>query len=445
MSNEENHIHQLQCHDLGKSGEGVCDQDGYKIFVEGALPQETISCKILERKKNYAKGVLLDVIKPSKDRVKPVCPYFEKCGGCQIMHLDYQAQLKIKKESIAKNFVKIAGFQPVSIEDVAASPHEIGYRNKIQMPAVYSKGEVKIGLYQKRSHEVIDIPFCYLHNQVGQRVFESLRSIVKESGITFYDEKSGRGELRHILIRTSKLEEKCLVLLIAAKKPSEELKKAALALGKLDEVKGVAIGKNERRSNFVLPQKVIPICGDIFLEEEILGTKARLSPLSFFQVNLEMAEKMYAKALEFGKVEDGMHVIDAYSGVGVFSTLLAKMGAKVTAIEVVKDAVDDAKANAEANGLVIDAVCGKVEDVIEEYPKAEVVYLNPPRKGCAPEVIASVIKKSPQRIVYTSCDPATLARDAKLFYEGGYKHVELSPFDLFAQTMHVETIALFLK
>lgn len=445
MLKQSNEIFTLICHDLTKSGEGICDLDGYKIFVEGALPSEKISCVITTRKKNYAIGKLVEVIKPSENRRKPICPHFDQCGGCQLMHASYDEQLKIKKNRIKNVFSRLAKLDDITIDDVVESLPRVRYRNKIQMPTAWQKGKAKIGLYQKRSHEVIDVEHCYLHNECGQGVYEDVRLILANSSLSYYDEKTRKGELRHLLIRTSSKEGKCLVLLVGTKAPSDELKRVGKEISQLQNVKGVVFGKNEGKSNFVLPQKTLLLGGEDFLIEEIGGVEVRLSVLSFFQVNLVMAERMYNRALELGKIAPGMHVIDAYSGVGVFSTLLAKQGAKVTAIELVKDACDDAKATALQNGLNIDVVCGKVEDVIGGCDRGEVVFLNPPRKGCEEVVLDRVCQMASERIIYTSCDPATLCRDARFLYDQGYRKIHLTPFDLFAQTMHVETIALFTK
>ena len=436
---------ELECFDLTSSGEGVCDHEGLKIFVEGALPGEKITCRIVKKKKNYALGELIEILKKSPDRVEPVCPHFKACGGCQVMHLNYDAQLKLKVQRVRTVFKKIADREEINILNVEPCDPALSYRNKIQMPTVWTKDGMKIGLYTKRTHDVIDIKHCYLHNDLGNEVFKQIRSIIKESRIKFYDETKRTGELKHIVLRTSRMQGECLVLLVTAKNISDQLKAACNQIAQIKGVSTVCYGVNTATGNLILPRKTIVLSGPGYLVEKVLGVRVRLSSKSFFQVNIEQAEKMYEAALQFGKIEKGMHVIDAYSGVGVLSSLLAKKGAKVTAIEVVREAVEDSKLNSQENGVKIDAICGKVEEVIAKIDPADVVYVNPPRKGCEKEVLDAISKMEPKRIVYTSCDPATLARDAKYLTELGYDKVELKLFDLFGQTMHIETIACFSK
>ncbi len=421
----------LTCVDLSSTGEGVCDHNGFKIFVEGVLPGEEIECRLIETKRNYGKGKLIRITKPSVDRQVPNCPYFGECGGCQIMHLKIDAQLRLKKKRIEEAFFRIGRFQDVEVESIEPSQLALGYRNKIQMPL--SRDGV-IGMYKKRTHEIVDIETCDLHEERGDRLFGKLRKIIgKTSGV------------RHILIRSSKKEQKSLVLLVGNQKINSGLIKICHELGQLEEVATVVYGINNGQGNYVLPREVATIVGPGYLVEEILGIDVRLSATSFFQVNHFQAEKMYEAALEWGEIANGMHVVDAYSGVGVLSCLLAKRGAKVTAIEVVNQAVLDSRQNAHENGLKIEAKLGKVETIIQSIDFAEVVYLNPPRKGCEEIVLETVAKMNPSRVIYTSCDPATLARDAKILVDYGYRVSKIKAFDLFPQTMHVETICLFVK
>ncbi len=445
MIETENERITLTCIDLTSTGEGLCDFNGYKIFVDGVLPGEVVECKILRKKKNYAIGQLLKIVEPSKERVDPICPHFSVCGGCQIMHLEYNAQLSLKKNRVEQIFRKIANIEDVLIHDVLSSQPPLSYRNKIQMPAVKSKNGLTIGLYEKRSHNIIDIEHCFLHNEQGQKVYNDIRRILESSKLTYYNEENRRGELRHILIRTSRHQEKCLVMLIGSKDSSEEMKKVCSQIQEIKDVETVVHGVNTSLANHVLPQKTKVLGGSGYLTEKLLGITCRLSALSFFQVNISGAEKMYELALSYGQVEEGMHVIDAYSGVGVFSCLLAKKGAKVTAIEVIQEAIDDTILNAKENGVKVKTRCGKVEDVIKQLVKAEVIYLNPPRKGCDQIVLEEICKIQPKRIIYTSCDPATLARDAKYLFEKGYTKIEVSLLDMFPQTMHVESVTLFQK
>ena len=421
---------QLLCVDLTSTGEGVCDHQGLKIFVEGALPGETILCAIFERKKSYAKAKMLQIICVSPDRVTPPCPYFGTCGGCQIMNLSYEAQLVLKKKRVEEAFIRIGGVANFQLSGIERGEHPLHYRNKIQLP---HSGCGKLGMYQKRSHLIVDIEACLLHDEMGDALYQKIRPLLKNCQ-----------EFTHLLIRTSEFQRKCLVLLIGKNRPSQALKKICQQIGAYEQVAGVVYGIANQDSNAVLPKKIIQMSQSDYLVEEILGIRVCLSAVSFFQVNKKVAEKLYSTALEWGNIQPGMVVIDAYSGVGVLSCLLAAKGAKVTAIEVVAKAIEDAKQNAQSNHLHIEAIVGKVEQVLLQLPHADVIYLNPPRKGCEPIVIEKIAQMKPQRIVYTSCDPATLARDAKLLFQSGYKLEKATSFDLFPQTMHIETIAVFL-
>lgn len=287
-------------------------------------------------------------------------------------------------------------------------------------------------MYKKRTHEIVDIESCFLHEKKGDTLFTKIRKLNLQ-GIT------------HLLIRSSKAAGKSLVLLVGQKKKSKEIVNLCREIGKFEEVATVVYGVNQGQSNYVLPKEVESIVGPGYIMEQVLGIQVRLSATSFFQVNHSQAEKMYETALEWGEIKEGMPVVDAYSGVGVLSCLLAKRGARVTAIEVILQAVLDARQNAKDNGLELEAKVGTVEKIIQSIDPAEVVYLNPPRKGCEETVLDAVAKMKPSKIIYTSCDPATLARDAKSLSEKGYRVAKVKAFDLFPQTMHVETICLFVK
>ena len=290
-------------------------------------------------------------------------------------------------------------------------------------------------MYKKRTHEIVDIETCYLHEERGNHLFGKIRNVLMQV-------KRDVG-LKHVLIRSSATGS--LVLLVGNRKINKELKEICSEIGELAEVSTVVYGINQGQGNYVLPKEVECIVGQGCLSEEMLGVKVRLSATSFFQVNHSQAEKLYETALNWGEITEGMHVVDAYSGVGVLSCLLAKKGAKVTAIEVVLQAVLDSRQNALNNGLEITTKAGRVEKIIESIDRAEVIYLNPPRKGCEESVLEAVAKMKPSKVIYTSCDPATLARDAKILSEKGYQLAKIKAFDLFPQTMHVETVCLLIK
>jgi len=424
----------MQCEvditDLGHQGEGIGRLEGKAVFVDGALPGERVSVEIVVEKERYAKGKLLEVITPSKNRALPICPYFGSCGGCQLMHLDYPAQLEIKRQRVQETMRRIGGLD-VNVEACAPSPKDLGYRNKILLPVRDS-----IGLYAKGSHQVIPIDSCLIHNERGDGIYPDVVALLE--GISHYDEQTGKGELRHLLIRTG---DRILVGLITTGKPSPKLKDAAKAIAKLPEVAGVTHAINRRRDNVIMDAPFKPLVGDDFIFEEVCGLKFKLSAGAFFQVNPLQAEQIYLEALKRAEIQETDSVIDAYCGVGTMACIFAKQCQSVLGIEVVPQAIADAKVNAGINKITnARFTCGRTESVLPD--QADVVILNPPRKGCDPRVLQKLAKMRPRVIVYISCHPATLARDLKLLVDEGFRVGSVTPYDMFPQTSHVETLSL---
>lgn len=445
MKTNDDHVKTLFCHDLTSSGEGVCTLNGKKIFIDQMLPDEKGKCRISVEKKSYAKGVLQKILTPSANRRAPSCPYFEQCGGCQLMHLDMMGQLRFKEKRVQEAFSRIGGLSKITIHPVVASEKSLGYRNKIQVPTIWDGRARKMGFYAKRSHDVIEVKRCQLHHPLGDQLYHEIRHRLSGLRVTFYDEKRRCGEIRHIMIRTSSLEQKCLVLIIGGEAMTQTVEELCLNIGQLSQVAGVVFGVNDRKTNALLPAKIESIAGRNYLMEQVLDVQVHLSAPSFFQVNLSQAEKLYAKALQLGQVGVGTRVVDAYSGIGVLSCLLAKRGCHVTSIEIVQQAGIDAEKNATLNGVSLDIRIGKVEEILPTLHPPDVIYLNPPRKGCDDSVLKCAAYMQPDRIIYTSCDPATLARDAHILTSLGYEKIELYLYDFFPQTVHIETIALFQK
>ncbi len=402
-------------------GEGVASHDGLTIFVDGALPGETIRAAIFEKKPTYAKAKLSEIVESSPHRIKPICPVFGNCGGCQIMHLAYEKQLELKTKRVKDAFERIGKLKTFSVATCVASPKPLYYRNKIQLPV---DRNLKMGLYAKRSHDIVPIKTCYIQSESGDKILQNI------------DLCEG---LRHISLRTNRKGE-ALVTFVSRDKPTPEMMKLAKSVSLMQGVKGVLHALNAREDNVLFSDAYTLLFGEAALVEEVLGIRVSISPASFFQVNLDQAENLYQKAFELAEIKNGQRVLDAYSGIGVFSTYLAKQGANVIGIEVVAAAVNDAKMNAQSNGAKVDFRLGKVEDLIADLPDFDVVFLNPPRKGCDQIVLEATVKKSPEKIIYTSCDPATLARDLHYFASHGYAKIEAYPFDMFPQTMHVETV-----
>ncbi len=399
---------------LGSHGEGVCTlDDGLTLFVEGALPGEEVEVEITQRKLSYAKGRLLNILKPSPDRVDPICPVFGKCGGCQLMHLSYEAQLKAKQQQVIDALQRI-GHLDVPVAPCRPSPSPLAYRNKIQLPVARGK----MGLYARGSHEVVPIKRCYVHNPLGEEIFSKIKP---------------PEEARYVLIRTALATKQVLVLLVTSGPPPKECAEKIFALS--PHIVGVVHNYNPHSTNRVFGHKFTILCGRGTIEEHLLGCRFRLSAPSFFQINPLQAEVLYARVLEH--IGSAKTLLDAYCGVGTLSCLAAKQIDCVIGVECVPEAIFDARENAKLNQINnVTFQCAKIEDI--SLPKTEALILNPPRKGCDARLLEKI---AAERIVYISCNPATLARDLAILSQRGYQIESVEPFDMFPQTSHVECVA----
>lgn len=429
---------------LNSQGQGICSIDGFKIFVDNAITGDLIKGQITQKKKNYGLATLLEIQKKSGDRTTPICPLFEKCGGCQIMHLKYEKQLFYKTNKVLSAIKKIGGFE-IEVNPCVASPKQLHYRNKIQLPIYKENGELKLGLYEKKSNTPLSINECFIHCRLGEKVFKEVSILLKETSLDVFCEESQRGFLRHLLIKTGVTTDECLVVWItSSKKHKETLKKISEKLiSKCPEVKGVLINVNKKRYNSIMGDHCELLLGNPFIYERLLKKTFKVSAHSFFQVNPEQAENLYLKALNFADIKPDEVVLDAYCGTGTLSLLISSSAKKVIGIECVESAIRDAKENAALNQITnAEFILGTVENKIQQIEKVDTVFLNPPRKGCEIDVLNSIDQLRPKKIVYISCDPATLARDLKILSTMNYQLKEVQPFDMFPQTMHVETCAL---
>lgn len=430
---------EIDIHDIGVHGEAIGSLEGLTLFVQGGLPGERLEVEIEKKKKNYATGRLLKILKSSEHRVEPICPLFGVCGGCQIMHLSYKEQLAIKRKKVVDAIERIGKIKDAEVFPCEPSPEEWGYRNKLQLPVTVGP---KIGLYARGSHRVIPVERCFLHNTSGETLLKEIKRVVARSPISLYEEKSRRGELRHLLIKSAVKKGGTLVTLITTRQVGPLLKQLAKEIFQLPGVVGVVHALNDREDNAVRGDVYTTLEGQGWIEEEILGLSVQISAPSFFQVNTHQAEKMYQKAAELAEVVPGSHLVDAYSGIGTFALFLASFGAQVTGIECVEEATRDAKSASKRNQIPATFLTGRVEDLIGELPQIDMIFLNPPRKGCEESVLREIVRRDIPKIIYTSCDPATLARDLSYLYSRGYNRISVYPFDMFPQTMHVESVAL---
>jgi 23S rRNA (uracil1939-C5)-methyltransferase len=432
-------------HGLGHSGEGVGHYHGYTIFVDGALPHEKVRVVVTDARKTYGFAKLIEILVQSPDRVKPPCPLFGKCGGCQIMHLSYAKQLSIKKQKVADALQRIGKIDPSIVQDCEPSPQSLHYRNKIQLPV--KEGPV-LGLYAKGSHQFIQVDHCLIHCTLGEEVFFQIKNIIKTSKIIPFDPKTGEGELRHILIRSAVYTNQVLVVLVTNQKTNVNLKLLAdEIMTKISSVKGVIHNIHKEKDNVILGDIFETLAGISHIQERICDLTFSISAASFFQVNPAQAENLYLKALAFAEVKPTDTVLDAYCGVGTLSLIFAKNAKKVIGVECVKAAIIDAKANALTNKIEnTHFVCESSEKFIQQsLPPIDILLLNPPRKGCDISFLQGIGKLLPQKIIYISCDPATLARDLNIIQSYGYEAKIAKPFDMFPQTSHVESVVLINK
>lgn len=427
---------QIEITHLGIYGEGVGRLDGFTFFVEGVLPGEVAQVKISEVRKNFGRAVLIKLLKRSKDRTEPPCPVFGKCGGCQLMHLEYGAQLEAKRQRVVDALIRVGKYEKVEVLSCAPSALPLAYRNKIQLPVCHMLGKLELGLYARDTHDVVPIEKCYIHTEIGEAVFQKVRGILQQHQLT-------PDLITHVLIKSAVKSQEALVVLITKEKKSPLLKQLAEEILKeCGCVRGVCQNYNPTTTNKVLSSDFSLLAGEMFITETICDLTFTVSPASFFQVNVFQAEHLYLTAIDSLALSGNERVLDAYCGVGTLSLILARTAKEVVGIEWVEEAVIDAKNNACVNGIAnARFVCMDAEEGLKDVGPIDVAVLNPPRKGCSLPFIEQILKLSPQKIAYISCDPATLARDLALL-KANYSLQKVQPFDMFPQTAHVETLAL---
>ena len=470
----------IEIEDIGTDGAGIGKADGYTLFVKDAVIGDIIKAKVIKAKKTYGYARLMEIITPSKDRVEPVCPVARQCGGCQIQQMSYSAQLKYKQKLVRDNLARIGGITDCEVLPVIGMENPFNYRNKAQYPVGRNKdGKVVIGFYAGRTHSIVDYTQCAIGAPENAQILEKIRTFINENNISVYDEQSHKGLIRHILIRTGKHTGQIMVCLIINGKTLPHADKLADCLKDISGMSSIMININKERTNVILGSECSVIWGNSYIEDSICGIMFRISPLSFFQVNPVQTEKLYRKALEYAELTGNETVWDLYCGIGTISLLMATKARKVYGVEIVPQAIEDAKNNALRNSLNnAEFFVGKAEEVVpriydEDMKKAEnepvdskenskensglpdsasdesvmrinpdVVVVDPPRKGCDETLLDTIVKMNPKRIVYVSCDSATLARDLKYLVANGYEIARVQPVDQFAHTVHVETVVL---
>lgn len=439
----------IEIQDLGVHGEGIGRIDGFTVFVPGALPTEIVAAYITNVKKSYAVGRLTNIEKASCDRVKPVCPVFGICGGCQISHLSYEGQLAAKYKWVKDVVRRIGHIDRDVVQPVIPAAALYGYRNKMAAPAGEKKGARYVGFYRQGSHDLVSVSSCPIQNTENNELLQAVSEFLKNHAVPIYDEKTGKGSLRHVVSRTGK-EGTLMVTLVTATADLPLEAEWIKTLTALPFVTSIYHNVQKRKGNVILGDTICLLWGKKTLLASLTGLTFDVSPYSFFQVHPAQAEILYETALSYADLTGGETVIDAYCGTGTISLCLAKRAKKVIGIEIVKPAIDDAWKNAKRNHM--DNVEFYAADAGKFMPKLykdgltpDVIVMDPVRAGCAEPVLQAAAGMKPSRIVYVSCNPATFARDANSLETGGYHLDIVQPVDMFPQTMHVELVARFTR
>lgn len=458
-----NDIVTVEITDIGVSGEGIGHVDGYTLFIKDAVIGDVVEAKVMKAKKNYGYARLMKVLTPSEYRVEPKCVFARRCGGCQIQEMSYDRQLVFKDQKIRGNLERIGGFTKDQIDTVmqpvVGMEHPFGYRNKAQFPFGTDKeGNPITGFYAGRTHDIIANTDCALGVEQNKEILEIILQYMRENKIKSYDEKTGKGLIRHALIRYGfKTKEIMVCLVVNGKK----LPKAERLIEKLIQIEGmtsITISPNTRRDNVIMGDSYEILWGQGYITDYIGNVKYQISPLSFYQVNPVQTEKLYGLALEYADLKGDETVWDLYCGIGTISLFLAQKAKQVYGVEIVPQAIDDAKENAKINAIDnAEFFVGKAEEVLPEYyaeyerehngetAHADVIVVDPPRKGCDETLLETIVKMQPEKVVYVSCDSATLARDLKYLCANGYEIRMCRGVDQFPQSVHVETVCLLSK
>ena len=435
--------------DIGQGGVGIGKYNGFTVFVDGGLIGDTLKVKINKSKKNYAVGDIVKIISPSIYRVDSICK-LDECGGCQIKNLDYNKQLEIKTNEVREVLKRIGKLDDVVVYDTLGMENPYRYRNKAQFPIKNNNGEIEIGFYKKKSHDIIKTDKCFIQHNLNDEIIKIIKEYIIKNNISIYDEKSHKGSLRHLMTKVGFTTNEVMVCLVINDNNLPNLDSLVDELKNIKGFKTLVLNINKEKTNVILGKKNKIIFGSGKINDYIEKKIFEISKLYFFQVNPIQTNVIYEKALEYADLNENDTVFDIYCGIGTISLFLSKKAKKVYGIEIIEDAINDAKINAKLNNLSnVEFFAGKAEEVVpklyKEGKKANVVVVDPPRKGCDEKVLETIVSMNPERIVYVSCNPSTLARDLLYLDNNGYKCVEVQPVDMFPHTMHVETVCKIIR
>ena len=439
---------EITIEDISSDGSGVGKADGFALFVKDTIPGDQVKVKIMKMKKRYGYARLMEILVPSPDRIQAPCPVARQCGGCQIQQMSYERQLTFKENKVCNNLRRLGGLDlsAMEVEPICGMEEPFHYRNKAQFPIGRDKnGKIIAGFYAGRTHSIIANTDCLLGAEENEAILNEVISWMEVCKVEPYDEKTGKGLVRHVLIRKGFTTKELMVCLVINGRKIPQVEKLVDRLQKIEGMTAIMANVNTEQTNVILGKEIQPIWGQDYIEDYIGNVKYRISPLSFYQVNPVQTEKLYGKALEYAGLTGKETVWDLYCGIGTISLFLAQKAKQVYGVEIVPPAIADAKDNARRNGIQnAEFYFGKAEEILPhkyetENVKADVIVVDPPRKGCDEALLETIVKMQPERVVYVSCDSATLARDLKYLTANGYKAERLATVDMFPMTVHVES------
>ncbi|MGG0736709.1 23S rRNA (uracil(1939)-C(5))-methyltransferase RlmD [Niallia taxi] len=443
---QKNDILDIVFEDLTHEGSGVAKVEGYPLFIPNGLPGEKAKVKVVKTNKNFGFGRLLELQEKSPYRVEAPCPIYKECGGCQLQHLNYEGQLLVKHKHVQDVLKRIGKIDAV-VHPTIGMNEPWRYRNKAQVPIGEQEGGLIGGFYQQRSHQIINMEACLIQQEENDDVVRKVKEICQKYGVKAYNEERHKGELRHIMVRRGLVTGEMMIVLITRTNEITNKNKVVDEIAaEISGLKSIIHNVNNKKTNVIMGDITNVLWGQETITDYIGDVKFAISARSFYQVNPEQTKVLYDKALEYANLQGEENVIDAYCGIGTISLFLAKKAKKVFGVEIVPQAIEDAGKNARLNDIHnVDFAVGKAEEVIPNWYKegntADVLVVDPPRKGCDEALLQTIIAMKPKKVVYVSCNPATLARDLRVLEDGGYKTLEVQPVDMFPQTMHVEAVA----
>lgn len=444
-------ITEVEIIDINHTGQGIAKIDNFVVFIDGAIEGDLAEIELVEVKKNYAIGKLLKIIKPSINRIAPPCPYYHDCGGCQLMQMDYKFQLKYKKDRVINELKRVSiNLDDVLINDTIGMETPYNYRNKTAFSVSNKNHQIIIGPYEQGTYNTVDIESCMIHSKEADKAVIVVKSLMSKYNIEAYDKNTGEGIIRNIVIRSNRKNELMLIIVTAKENFPNKDNLINGLITEIKELKTIVQNINNKNTNLVMGNKNIILYGKGVITDYIGNLKFHISPETFFQINPEQTEKLYETAIEYADLTNKDICFDIYCGIGTISLMAAKYAKMVYGVEIVPQSIKNAKENAVANNIKnAEFYAGKAEKILPQLYKknikADVVIVDPPRKGCEKIVIDTIINMKTKRIIYVSCNPSTLARDIKLLQDGGYKLIKIQPVDQFPWSYHVETVSLLEK